>query len=148
MANASPVPVIRGVRSRVIGNESIVGGTGVFVSTVEETTAEAGLTLSAGSVWFARMAMRPSVNPGPVTARDQEPSAATSDVPISTSNVPSLLTSAMTVTVAFGSPVPVIIGVGVLMNSGSGSMTGATGAVRSISISASITVPTLPAALP
>src|ERR687891_174294 len=86
VAPGSPVPVIVGV-----------------ASTVKLTGSEAGEALPSASVWVAVTVWSPSVS-GSVSSRLQVPSAATVVVP---TTAPSMVT----VTVAPGSPVPVIVGV-------------------------------------
>src|ERR687893_28186 len=81
----------------------ITGAGGATVSTVN-VTVSAGETLPAASVCVAEIVCGPSAN-GVVGVTDHVPSAATTAVP---STVPA---ASVTVTVAPGSPVPVIVGV-------------------------------------
>src|SRR5580765_6432090 len=129
VAPGSPVPVMVGVLSvRVDPSVGAVmtGAVGALVSTVMVTGADGGETFPAGSVWVAVSVVSPCGS-GVVGVTDQVPPAPTVVVPM-VAPVPSL-----TVTVAPGSPVPLMVGVVSLVDEPSTGavITGAAGAVVS-----------------
>jgi hypothetical protein len=102
----TPVPVIVGVLSLVLEPATgavMTGAPGIAVITVNVTGADTGDVLPAGSVCVAVIVCAPSLN-GADGVQDHEPSAATVAVH-------SVVPPSTTVTVAPGSPVPLMVGV-------------------------------------
>jgi hypothetical protein len=123
---ASAVPVMVGVLSLVLKfsvGVMMTGAAGATVSTVTGAGALAGLVLPAGSVWVAVSVCRPLVS-GVVGVQVQLPAP-------STTAVQTVVGPSFTVTVAPGSPCPLIAGVAVPTVPVGEVMLGATGAVVS-----------------